>query len=114
MAVGALLTILTACVCVIVQGAMDYHDHIISNDNGADETCDEGKYVNGTGCEPIYPSPTADGFFIAFSSIMFAFGGAPIFPTIQADMKDRSKFYIAAMIGCGSKCGYFFEVLCTL
>ncbi len=28
---------------------------------------------------------------------MFAFGGASTFPTIQADMKDKSKFKIAAV-----------------
>ena len=34
---------------------------------------------------------------LAFSSIMFAFAGASTFPTIQADMKDRSKFTTAAI-----------------
>ncbi|XP_045531800.1 amino acid transporter AVT1D-like [Pieris brassicae] len=31
-------------------------------------------------------------FFLAFGTIMFAFGGASTFPTIQNDMSDRSKF----------------------
>ncbi|XP_038216230.1 amino acid transporter AVT1D-like [Zerene cesonia] len=31
-------------------------------------------------------------FFLAFGTIMFAFGGASSFPTIQNDMTDRSKF----------------------
>ena len=35
---------------------------------------------------------------MAFGSIMFAFGGASTFPTIQADMKDKSKFKFAAYI----------------
>ena len=34
----------------------------------------------------------------AFGSIMFAFAGASTFPTIQADMADRSKFNISAII----------------
>jgi hypothetical protein len=34
----------------------------------------------------------------AFSSIMFAFAGASTFPTIQADMKDRTQFPKAAVV----------------
>ena len=34
---------------------------------------------------------------------MFAFAGASTFPTIQADMKDRSKFNYSAMIAMGGK-----------
>ena len=37
----------------------------------------------------------------AFGSIMFAFAGASTFPTIQADMADRSKFNISAIIAMG-------------
>ena len=38
---------------------------------------------------------------VAFGSIMFAFAGASTFPTIQADMKDRSKFNISAVMAMG-------------
>jgi vesicular inhibitory amino acid transporter len=41
--------------------------------------------------------------FVAFGSIMFAFAGASTFPTIQADMKDRSKFNISALMAMGGK-----------
>ena len=51
-------------------------------------------------CPVVYPSPTAGGTFKAFASIMFAFAGASTFPTIQADMKDKAKFNIAAYIAC--------------
>ena len=34
---------------------------------------------------------------------MFAFAGASTFPTIQADMKDRSKFNYSAVIAMGGK-----------
>ena len=34
---------------------------------------------------------------------MFAFAGASTFPTIQADMKERSKFPISATLAIGSK-----------
>ena len=37
----------------------------------------------------------------AFGSIMFAFAGASTFPTIQADMADRSKFNISAIMAMG-------------
>ena len=36
--------------------------------------------------------------FSAFSSIMFAFAGASTFPTIQADMKDKTKFPKAVVV----------------
>lgn len=100
---GALLSTVTACICVIVQAAIDHNAYVIKDDNGDDGTCEGGEFVNGTGCEPIYPAATVKGFFTAFSTIMYAFGGSSTFPTIQADMKDRSKFPISAMIGCSSK-----------
>ena len=109
MAVLALGTILTAGICVIVQGALDLRDHVIDGDDNG--LCDmplnnEGEqFINSTSseCTPNLPSPSAKGAFTAFSSIMFAFGGASTFPTIQADMKERSKFPIAALLGCGGK-----------
>ena len=108
MAVLALGTILTAGICVIVQGAIDLNDHVIDgDDNGlCDMPLKEGEqYINSTSseCTPNLPPPSAKGAFTAFSSIMFAFGGASTFPTIQADMKERSKFPIAALLGCGGK-----------
>ena len=36
---------------------------------------------------------------------MFAFAGASTFPTIQADMKERSKFPYSATIAIASKSG---------
>ena len=35
-------------------------------------------------------------YTIAFSTVMFAFSGASTFPTIQSDMKDRSRFPVVA------------------
>ena len=112
MAVLALGTILTAAVCVIVQGALDLNKHVIDGDNN--KLCDTWEkgvignenvtiYSGDTGCVPHLPAPTLKGFFTAFSSIMFAFGGASTFPTIQADMKERRKFPIAALLGCSGK-----------
>ena len=106
MAVLALGTILTAGVCVIVQGALDLKDHVIDgDDNGmCDMPLNNGTEYIPSGseeCIPNLPKPTAKGAFTAFSSIMFAFGGASTFPTIQADMKERKKFPIAALLGCG-------------
>jgi amino acid permease len=46
-------------------------------------------------------------FFIsvlsAFSTTMFAFAGAPNFPTIQSDMKDRRQFFTAVIFAMASK-----------
>ena len=38
-------------------------------------------------------------FFLAFGIILFAFGGASTFPTIQNDMKDKSKFTKSVLYG---------------
>jgi len=78
-AVGALTTTCVACLLIIVTCITD----------GLDLKRKE------------FPDPTADGVFKAFGSIMFAYAGASTFPTIQADMKDRSKFNYSAMIAMG-------------
>ena len=54
-------------------------------------------------CGICYPPASASGTFKAFASIMFAFAGASTFPTIQADMKQKEKFNMAAYIACISK-----------
>ncbi|XP_066969016.1 uncharacterized protein [Macrobrachium rosenbergii] len=42
--------------------------------------------------DPWYPNPTAISLSLGFAAILFAFGGAAVFPTIQNDMKDRAQF----------------------
>uniref|UniRef100_A0A2C9K492 Amino acid transporter transmembrane domain-containing protein n=1 Tax=Biomphalaria glabrata TaxID=6526 RepID=A0A2C9K492_BIOGL len=50
----------------------------------------------------FYPKIDFKGFFFAFGTICFAFGGHPAFPTFQADMRNPEKFgkaiFIAYMI----------------
>ncbi|XP_023326958.1 amino acid transporter ANT1 isoform X2 [Eurytemora carolleeae] len=75
-AVGALLTTVTACIIIIIKVVID------------------GNELE----QKVYPPPTFQGFLKAFGSIMFAFAGASTFPTIQADMKNRSQFNYAAVI----------------
>lgn len=48
---------------------------------------------------PKYPNPTVSSFSLGFGSILFAFGGAAVFPTIQNDMADRSQFWKSVIIG---------------
>ncbi|XP_076305512.1 uncharacterized protein LOC143222640 [Tachypleus tridentatus] len=45
-----------------------------------------------------YPTPTVKSFCFSFSAINFAIGGITTLPTIQNDMKDRSKISIAVAI----------------
>ena len=66
--------------------------------NNVDLTQCGSDHSNDTTFTPHYPKNDANGYFTAFGSIMFAFGGASTFPTIQADMKDKSKFKFAAYI----------------
>ncbi|XP_063850869.1 uncharacterized protein LOC135094575 [Scylla paramamosain] len=48
---------------------------------------------------PTYPNPTVVSFARGFGSILFSFGGAAVFPTIQNDMADRSQFWKSVIIG---------------
>ncbi|XP_078485504.1 uncharacterized protein LOC100187512 [Ciona intestinalis] len=54
--------------------------------------------------EPTTPpathsNPTFNSFFNAFGTILFAFGGASVFPTIQVDMKQPDMFPKSVVIG---------------
>ncbi|KAG8295869.1 amino acid transporter AVT1C-like [Homalodisca vitripennis] len=50
--------------------------------------------------EPVpHNSHSINGFFYAFGTILFSYGGAATFPTIQNDMAHREKFPISAAIG---------------
>jgi len=40
----------------------------------------------------VYTAPSVRSFFLGFGTILFSFGGAATFPTIQNDMKDRALF----------------------
>ena len=50
-----------------------------------------------------HSNPSFGSFFSAFGKILFAFGGASIFPTLQVDMKDPKKFPITVVIGVTCK-----------
>ena len=53
----------------------------------------ESCYYDDPNWSAKHPAPhSVLGFGKAFSSIMFAFAGASTFPTIQADMKQKSLF----------------------
>ena len=41
---------------------------------------------------------TANGFLLAFGTILFAFGGASTFPTIQHDMQKPAQFKYAVVV----------------
>lgn len=56
-----------------------------------------------TSSSPAHSSPNWPGFFNAFGTILFAFGGASCFPTIQVDMKEPQKFPISVVLGITSE-----------
>lgn len=60
-------------------------------------------FINPTGDAYVqYTNPTVSSFSLGFGAILFAFGGASTFPTIQNDMKDRTQFWksvVVAFIG---------------
>lgn len=86
-AVGALLTTVAACVCIIIQSLLDHRE---------DTTYGTEAYKG----DVDYPDATIMGWVKAFSTIMFAFAGASTFPTIQADMKHKDQFKISALVAC--------------
>ncbi|KAL7642163.1 UNVERIFIED_CONTAM: hypothetical protein RMT77_006723 [Armadillidium vulgare] len=48
--------------------------------------------------EPLHRNPTFTTFSMGFGTIMAAFGGASIFPTIQNDMKERTQFWKSVIL----------------
>ncbi|KAG0724217.1 Amino acid transporter AVT1D [Chionoecetes opilio] len=54
---------------------------------------------NGMVAPPVYPNPSLYSFSLGFGSILFAFGGAAVFPTIQNDMRNREKFWQSVVLG---------------
>ncbi|XP_076030195.1 uncharacterized protein LOC143018586 isoform X2 [Oratosquilla oratoria] len=48
-----------------------------------------------------HPNPSVSSFFLGFGAILFSFGGAAVFPTIQNDMQDRSKFGKSVLVAFG-------------
>ena len=54
--------------------------------------------------EPPPKAPvTPTSFSLAFGAILFAFGGASTFPTIQHDMKQPTKFKYGVVVAFASK-----------
>ena len=100
-----LLSTGVGCVIIIIkQGQQNDWNVLINNvfssviDTSDDTSC-HGDHFN-----PGHPQPKSVlDFGKAFSAIMFSFGGAAIFPTIQADMRDRTQFPTAALYSMISK-----------
>ena len=78
---GALLTTMTACVLASIQ----IREDVTSNNTIINCTQLNISY-NASDFQRELPDPTAEGYFKAFGSIMFAFGGASTFPTIQVGL----------------------------
>ncbi|XP_046678230.1 amino acid transporter AVT1A-like [Homalodisca vitripennis] len=88
--VGALLTTALACVLIFTQIVMD------------------GLRLT----EPVPHNPhTFQDFFFSFGTILFAYGGASTFPTIQNDMVRRDKFSVSATIGFMVVLGLYLPVV---
>lgn len=76
--VAALLTTSIACVLIFTQIVMDG--------------------LRLTESVPHKPHSVHD-FFFSFGTILFSYGGAATFPTIQNDMVHRDRFSVSATIG---------------
>lgn len=77
--IAALLTTVISCICIFIQIIMDG--------------------LNTTTIPASYHTPSSfKDFFLAFGTILFVFGGASTFPTIQNDMINRNDFYKSVRI----------------
>nr|BAN20757.1 vesicular inhibitory amino acid transporter, putative [Riptortus pedestris] len=76
---GAISTTSASCLAIFIQMMME----------GTDSNA----------IAPVYEQHGAKEFFVSFGVILFAFGGASTFPTIQNDMADRKKFSLSVTIG---------------
>ncbi|XP_049818819.1 uncharacterized protein LOC109600018 [Aethina tumida] len=74
--IGALLTTVGACILFFYQIVLD---------GNAKPT-------------PVRKIHDFNDFFLSFGTLLFAFGGASTFPTIQNDMKDKNKFSTCVII----------------
>ena len=74
------------------------------------------RLIQAPRCEQPIPhsNPNFVGFFSAFGTILFAFGGASCFPNIQVDMKDPDKFPISVVLGIMSEFYSIKKVLLSL
>eukprot|EP00094_Tigriopus_californicus_P008633 TCALIF_08321-PA protein Name:"Similar to AVT1 Vacuolar amino acid transporter 1 (Saccharomyces cerevisiae (strain ATCC 204508 / S288c))" AED:0.26 eAED:0.26 QI:61/1/0.6/1/0.75/0.8/5/0/401 len=93
-AIGALVTTSSACILIIAQIVMDSADQDSLSNCTVISRATSLAFISG----PEFDPPTFKGFMQAFGTIMFAFGGASTFPTIQADMRNKSHFKWAALI----------------
>lgn len=54
------------------------------------------------------PSNGFQSFFLAFGAILFSFGGAAVFPTVQNDMRRPKDFSKVVLFGYG--CTYIVDI----
>ena len=83
---------MTGCILACIQIRQDVSSQVIQC------TLENRSIVPINVTDVSFPTPTPNGYFAAFGSIMFAFGGASTFPTIQADMADKGQFKMAAVL----------------
>lgn len=89
--IGAIVTTAFACIFIFAQIVLD-GSHLI---------------------EPVKHDPHGfRSFFLAFGTILFAFGGASTFPTIQNDMVQKNKFSVSVVIGFSGNCHLMFLEVC--
>ena len=82
---------------IVIQVRIDTHHEGNLN-------CQQGHYNNQTRIfQPEFPeSLNVRDYFASLGTIMFAFGGTMLFPTIQVDMKNPEKFTTAIFCGMTS------------
>ena len=80
-ALGATMATLTASLLVLVSILKDEHKYTVVQHETVDIV----------------------SFFTAFGTMAFSYGGHPVFPTVQADMKRPKNFGTACIIGYSSK-----------
>lgn len=68
---------------------------------------------NGDQSGVTYPNPTAVSFSLGFSTVLYAFSGAAVFPTIQNDMQDRTQFSKSVVLAFATIISLYLPVAVT-
>ena len=91
MAIIALVSVAGAAVLITISNIM----HTSKTDTDIDSN--------------THPKITVKSFSLAFGAILFAFGGASTFPTIQHDMKEPALFKYGVVVAFASERNFFVE-----
>lgn len=100
--VGALLTTALACTCIFSKMLIDSMEPYQPDIN------DDVPYFPEKNITKVH---SFSKLFLSFGTILFAFGGASTFPTIQNDMREKTRFSTSIVIGFAVILGLYLPIV---